>query len=119
MKQEVQFKETDDFFGIALVDSDSYLLEKTIEPEEKSVVVGLTTDGEVRIKEINFPKTLFSKEDVERTAQSIKNRFEQEGCRSCIAMAEADKTKKTFILPTPRQLVAAVGDWFAQFETED
>jgi hypothetical protein len=117
MKQHIEFAEYNDIFSIVFVDEDisDYLLEKKLEPDDKNVLIGLTKQGEVRIKEIEFPKTLYSKESVERTANKIKQRFEQEGCRSCIALAEANNTEKTFLIPTAKKLF---GDLFASIEID-
>lgn len=107
MKQKVEFQEIEDFFQIKLIDEDSkeYILDRSIEPEDKPIIIGLTREGEVRIKEVNFPKSTYSYQDVKATADRISDRFNQEGCKSCIALSEVGNTEKTFLVPTPRDLV--------------
>src|SRR5580658_8456462 len=110
MKQDVEFKELDDFFSIAFVDQDEYIIEKQIEPEDKLVTVGVTKGAEVRIKQVDFPKTMYSHDNVKLTADTIRTRFQQEGCKSCIAMAEVNNTPQTFLFPTPKQMIGDLLD---------
>jgi hypothetical protein len=105
MKQNVEYRESDDYFIIALTDEDSYLFEKFIEPQDKPMKIGLTSTGEVRIKEIDFPKTTYHGDHVKATADKIQHRFEQEGCKSCTVLAEVSNTEQTFIFPTPKQIL--------------
>jgi hypothetical protein len=112
MKQNVSFDTIGDSYVIKLTDEEQYLLEKDIEPEDKPIVVGLTRTGEVRLKEIIFPKSTYSEQDVRETADRIKTRFEQEGCKSCIALSEVNNTPKTFMIPTPSQMIGVLLDTF-------
>ncbi|SPF49615.1 hypothetical protein SBF1_4590002 [Candidatus Desulfosporosinus infrequens] len=113
MKQSVQFAEDETSYKIVLIDEEKneYLLEKKVEPDDKTVIIGLTKQGQVVIKEVDFPKnSVYTSEDVQDTANRIQQRFHQEGCRSCTVIGEANNTKQTFILPTPKQILNDIFD---------
>jgi hypothetical protein len=105
MKQEVHFNETEDMSIIELVDHEEYVFKKKLEPDEKNVQVGLTKKGEMRINTIEYPKTIYDPMVVRETADKIRARFEQEGCKPCIAMHEANETRKSFLMATPKDLL--------------
>jgi hypothetical protein len=113
MKQEVHFTETDDMAIIQLVDSEEYVFTKELEPDEKNVEVGLTKKGLMNIKSIKYPKTIYDPMVVRETADKIRARFEQEGCKPCIAMHEANETRKSFVVVTPKDLL---DEFFASVE---
>lgn len=114
MKQDVQFDESDLDFIIRFIDNETYALEREIEPADKPVKIGLTKTGELHIREIHFPKTIYSEQNVRGTADTIRSRFEQEGCKSCIALHEVDNTRPTFLVPTLKELVGDFIDTFPQ-----
>lgn len=107
MKQRIDFEKRDGKYVIKLYDNDSpqYILEKKLEPDLTDMLIGITSTGDVRLKEIEFPDTIYNESVVRQTAERIQKRFEEEGCRSCIALAEIRNTKKTFILPTLNDLI--------------
>ncbi|MHB8153601.1 MAG: hypothetical protein ACYDG3_11155 [Bacillati bacterium] len=112
MKQRVQFETTDDKYVIRLVDNDlpNYLLEKTLEPDLTDMDIGITSTGDVRLRSIKFPKTIYNEQVVRQTAERIQKRFQEEGCRSCIALAEVRSTKKTFVIPIPNDFLDQILD---------
>jgi hypothetical protein len=107
MRQRVEFVSTNDGYVIKLVDNDlpKYLLEKKLEPDLTDMDIGITSTGDVRLKAITFPKTVYSESVVRETADRIQKRFQEEGCRSCIALAEVRATRKTFVIPVPNDFV--------------
>jgi hypothetical protein len=106
MRQSVQVKSNDDIASIVFTDLDApeYLIEKDTEPDLTTVKVGITKSGEVRVRQVDFPKLLYEEAEIQNVANKIQSRFNEEGCRSCVAMAEVRMAKKSFILPTLKDL---------------
>ena len=107
MKQRVEFEKREGKYIIKLLDNDmpDYLLQMKLEPDLTDMTIGVTSTGDVRIREIEFPDTIYNESVVKQTAEKIQKRFNEEGCRSCIALAEVRDTRKTFVLPTMKDLV--------------
>lgn len=107
MKQNVEFIEEEDKLRIRLSDSEpqQYVLEKTISPKDKIMKIGVTKSGEVRIREVEFDKNIYNPNTVRETADILRSRFQQEGCKPCITVAEINKTVKSFAVLTPKDII--------------
>lgn len=103
MELEVQRNPDDDTIQIVFKDTGpkkDIILETKVEPDSDKVVeMSLAKDGQVSLKSITFDGNLYTVSEVQKTADKIKQRFDAEGCKPCIALSEASGTKKTFVLP--------------------
>jgi uncharacterized membrane protein YcaP (DUF421 family) len=100
---DINVLENDDDISIVFKNKNppkDVILDTTSQPDyDKIISMSISKNGQINLKDIKFSKDVYDKETVQATADRIQNRFQQEGCKPCIALSEANKTQKVFVLP--------------------
>lgn len=86
-----------------------------IEPDDRHITLSLAAKRDpddpdkpmvdVSIKEVAFPKQLYSKTDVAKAANVLEEAIRKEQCAPCVILSTTERTKKTFIIPTVRDML--------------
>lgn len=113
--KRVDVVEDDEFYRMVFEGNSDSGVSTQIEPDDRQIKLLLTAKKDesdpnkpivdVSIQEISFPKHLYSKQDVVKASKVLEDAIAKEKCAPCVILSVTEKTKKTFIIPTLRELI--------------
>jgi hypothetical protein len=121
--KSIRITEDEDFYKIVFDDDlkDAALVDTEPDSRIVTMAIGLkpnqsmTESGErevdVAIAEVSFPKQLYNRDDIARTAGILDKAIKEQGCPPCVILSTTEETKKTYkllgtmIIPTWKDLL--------------
>lgn len=122
----IEVEENSESFKI-VIDKNKYLLERPVDIGHAQATMAIvakkngetisdiskvdTAAGEqldftgIVIKNIVYPKELYTYESVKETASSLEKQMVNGTCKPCVIMKEVEKTNRTYLVPTLRDFL--------------
>jgi len=102
---KVEVKEKDKTINIIIKEPEEPIIRGKSEPDERIINYGITKNGELKILEIAYPKSIYNFNNVSKVAEELDNIINKAGCSRCVIMSVTSKAKKSFAIPTLRDIL--------------
>lgn len=102
---EVEVKEDDRSIKILIKEPEKPIITGKSEPDERIIDFGVMKDGTLKVLQVEYPKTIYRTNDIKKVADDLQTLINKEGCSSCLVMSVTEKARKSFFIPTLRDIL--------------